>query len=87
MFSFANVSPQLVEPELSEMFSRFGSPVQNDGALDTTAEAIPASNIGKVIAAFKLQDAIRTYGHLAADIYPLKDRPTDSTRIELSYYN
>ncbi|MBO1912848.1 hypothetical protein J4G37_49595, partial [Microvirga sp. 3-52] len=60
---------------------------QQDGAHDTVAEALPASNIGKVIAAFKLQDAIRTYGHLAADIYPLNDRPTDSTRIELSYYN
>ena len=53
----------------------------------TAANAVPTSNIGKVIAAYKLQQAIRTYGHLAADIYPLKDRPTDSTRIELSYYN
>ncbi len=35
----------------------------------------------------KLQEAIRTYGHLAADIYPLNDRPKDSTRIELSYYD
>ena len=34
-----------------------------------------------------MQDAIRTYGHLAADIYPLNDRPTDSSRIELSYYD
>ena len=40
-----------------------------------------------MIAAFKLQDAIRTYGHLAADIYPLDDRPKDSTRLELSYYD
>jgi 2-oxoglutarate dehydrogenase E1 component len=87
MYDLFKSSPELVEPELAEMFSRFGSPVQNDGALDTAAKAIPESNIGKVIAAFKLQDAIRTYGHLAADIYPLNDRPTDSTRIELSYYN
>ena len=43
-------------------------------------------NFGKVLSAYKLQDAIRTYGHLAADIYPLNDRPKDSTRIELSYY-
>ena len=48
--------------------------------------AVPPGDFGKVLSAYKLQDAIRTYGHLAADIYPLNDRPKDSTRLELSYY-
>ena len=87
MYDLFKSSPELVSPDLAEMFSRFGAPVQNDGEVVTAGDAVPSSNIGKVIAAFKLQQAIRTYGHLAADIYPLNDRPTDSTRIELSYYN
>jgi len=87
MYDLFKSSPELVAPDLAEMFSRFGAPVQNDGEVATTGDVVPSSNIGKVIAAFKLQQAIRTYGHLAADIYPLNDRPTDSTRIELSYYN
>ncbi|CAM5179762.1 2-oxoglutarate dehydrogenase E1 component OS=Ureibacillus acetophenoni OX=614649 GN=odhA PE=3 SV=1 [Ureibacillus acetophenoni] len=34
----------------------------------------------------QLADAIRSFGHLAADIYPLKDRKLDTTKIEASYY-
>ncbi len=43
-------------------------------------------NITKLFAAVQLADAIRSFGHLAADVYPLKDRKLDTTKIELSYY-
>ena len=86
MYELFKSSPELVDAELAEMFSRFGAARNDDGEQAAAVEAVAPSNIGKVLSAYKLLDAIRTYGHLAADIYPLNDRPKDSTRIELAYY-
>ncbi|CAM3047937.1 2-oxoglutarate dehydrogenase E1 component [Filibacter tadaridae] len=85
MYEIYKQSPESIDTELAEMFSRFGAPQL--GNAEQAAGAIPTGDFGKVLSAFKLQDAIRTYGHLAADIYPLNDRPKDSSRLELSYYN
>lgn len=87
MYELFKSSPDLVDEELAEMFRRFGAPVEDIGKQATTVENVPTGNIGKVIAAHKLQDAIRTYGHLAADIYPLNDHVKDSSRLELSHYD
>jgi len=86
MYELFKSSPELVDAELAEMFSRFGSPSIDNGEQNKATATVEPSNFGKVLAAYKLQDAIRTYGHLAADIYPLNDRPKDISRIELSYY-
>ncbi|AOV07698.1 2-oxoglutarate dehydrogenase E1 component [Sporosarcina ureilytica] len=86
MYELFKSSPELVDDELAEMFNRFGAPIEDSGEQVTIEGSVQSTNIGKVIAAFKLQEAIRTYGHLAADVYPLGDRPKDLTRIELSYY-
>ena len=86
MYELFKSSPELVDAELAEMFSRFGAPVEVNEEQATIDGAVQTSNISKVIAAFRLQEAIRTYGHLAADVYPLDDRPKDTSRIELSYY-
>lgn len=86
MYEQFKVSPESVDPELAEMFRSYGAP-STEGAEQTTAmSAVPAGDFGKVLAAYTLVDAIRAYGHLASDIYPLNDRPKDSTRLELSYY-
>ena len=86
MYEQFKVSPESVDPELAEMFRSYGAP-SIEGAEQTTAmSAVPAGDFGKVLAAYTLVDAIRAYGHLASDIYPLNDRPKDSTRLELSYY-
>ncbi|HLR11115.1 MAG TPA: 2-oxoglutarate dehydrogenase E1 component [Sporosarcina sp.] len=87
MYELFKTSPEQVDEELAEMFRRFGAPVDEvTEEISVTGDASQSLNMGKVIAAFKLQEAIRAYGHLAADIYPLNDRPKDTTRIELSYY-
>src|SRR5690606_1041750 len=44
------------------------------------------TDLRKVLAVYSLLEAIRSYGHLAADIYPLNDRPKDTSRLELSYH-
>ena len=86
MYELFKTSPELVDDELAEMFSNFGAPEMSVGEQATAVGAVPTGDFGKVLSAYKLLDAIRTYGHLAADIYPLNDRPKDSTRLELAYY-
>ncbi|MCG7345238.1 2-oxoglutarate dehydrogenase E1 component [Sporosarcina sp. ACRSL] len=86
MYEQFKVSPESVDPELAEMFRSYGAPSIEGIDQTATMSAVPASDFGKVLAAYTLVDAIRAYGHLASDIYPLEDRPKDATRLELSYY-
>ncbi|MCM3387773.1 2-oxoglutarate dehydrogenase E1 component [Ureibacillus chungkukjangi] len=82
-------SPEQVEPELVALFQQFGSPViGNEQGVTESVTTQPGNtgNIKKIFAAVQLADAIRAHGHLAADIYPLKDRKLDSSRIELASY-
>lgn len=80
-------SPDQVEPELVALFQQFGAPgFEQEQVASTGNAAAQPGNIKKVFAAVQLADAIRTHGHLAADIFPLKDRKLDSSRIELATY-
>ncbi|KXH81775.1 2-oxoglutarate dehydrogenase E1 component [Sporosarcina sp. HYO08] len=86
MYELFKTSPELVDADLAEMFRKYGAPVLDQKQTEAVGEKIASADFGKVLSAYKLQDGIRTYGHLAADIYPLGDRPKDSTRLEPSYY-
>ena len=86
MYELFKTSPESIDAELAEMFSRFGAPTMSNTEQDKAVGAVAPGDFGKVLSAYQLQTAIRTYGHLAADIYPLSDRPKDSTRLELSTY-
>lgn len=79
-------SPEQVEPELVILFQQFGAPVLGGEQAVVEGVANESGNIKKIFAAVQLADALRSHGHLAADIYPLKDRQLDSSRIELSAY-
>lgn len=81
-------SPEEVEQELVALFSQFGAPMLEGvgTSSENIASAAPQGNISKIFAAVQLADAIRSYGHLAADVYPLKDRPLDASRIEAGTY-
>ncbi len=80
-------SPEQVEPELVALFQQFGSPTLEGEQVVTEGASYQPGNMKKVFAAVNLADAIRAQGHLAADVYPLKDRPLDTSRIELSTYD
>src|SRR5690606_25054109 len=81
-------SPEEVEPELVELFKAYGGPVFADGQqLVATAAVTGTGDYKKVLAAVKLAESIREYGHLAADLYPLKNRQLDTSRIEESVFN
>ncbi|MEQ6378570.1 2-oxoglutarate dehydrogenase E1 component [Bacillaceae bacterium S4-13-56] len=64
--------PDAVDPSIKSMFEKYGVPVWLDqGITDATPALTNQVNIEKVTAALKLVDAIRRYGHLEAEIYPV----------------
>ncbi|WP_019415492.1 2-oxoglutarate dehydrogenase E1 component [Paenisporosarcina sp. TG20] len=87
MYDLFIQSPESVESDLVELFKKYGAP-----SMSATEVYVPESqhvdpdNFGKVLAAVQLAEAIRSHGHLAADIYPLNDRPKDTTRLDPSSY-
>lgn len=86
MYDLFKTDPDAVEPELAELFRNFGAPPieeQGEGAVTASGSQ---TDLRKVLAVYSLLEAIRSYGHLAADIYPLNDRPKDTSRLELSYH-
>ena len=86
MYELYLTSPEEVDAELVALFEQFGAPVLE--SIDSTSATtnVDPGNIAKVLAAVQYADAIRSYGHLAADIYPLNNQPKDSSRIEATTY-
>lgn len=83
-------SPEEVDAELVELFQAYGGPVFADGQAPVETTGAVSSGSGdykKVLAAVKLAEAIREFGHLAADLYPLKNRTLNTARIEESVFN
>ncbi|AYC29461.1 2-oxoglutarate dehydrogenase E1 component [Paenisporosarcina cavernae] len=78
---------QTVGEELASLFDQYGAPsIPMSKNSSHSMEGISAASIEKYLAAAKYADAIRTSGHLAADIYPLNDRQKDASKLEASYY-
>ncbi|MEN1968583.1 2-oxoglutarate dehydrogenase E1 component [Lentibacillus sp. N15] len=76
--------PQAIDPSLKELFDQHGAPNwqhQTNGAVQTSASpATSIDDVKKLTSAMKLVEAIRRYGHLEADIYPVgreKNRKSD----------
>lgn len=83
-------SPEEVsDKELVALFEQFGAPtVEGVAAAEVTSAGatVAQADFKKILGAAQLAEAIRQHGHLAADLYPLKDRQLDSSRIEESAY-
>ncbi|MEK4761044.1 2-oxoglutarate dehydrogenase E1 component [Viridibacillus sp. FSL E2-0187] len=84
MYDLYLTSPEEVDPELVSLFEQYGAPVQTSEV--SNVSNVEPGNFAKVLAAVQYADAIRVYGHLGADLYPLKDHPRDTTRIEAKTY-
>ncbi|MFZ7944371.1 2-oxoglutarate dehydrogenase E1 component [Neobacillus sp. 19] len=79
--------PLSVEEEWRELFGKINEadfPVFLPN-VPTGLESNPSEQ-RKIIAAVKLAENIRTYGHLAANIYPLGTHKPDQTHFELGNY-
>lgn len=80
-------NPDLVDEEIRMYFEKYGPP----GKEMKPSASQPAKEQGgaspeKFLAAAELADNIRGYGHLAADIYPLKNQQRNQDLMELDYY-
>ncbi|WP_142826331.1 2-oxoglutarate dehydrogenase E1 component [Planococcus soli] len=89
MYDLYQESPELLDPEYVELFKQYGPPAEVDVSTSqqpSAAKTVESNNFEKVLAAVNLAEAIRAHGHLASDIYPLKDQPKDTSRVEASTY-
>lgn len=77
-------NPDEVDSELASLFQQFGAPVLEETS--SGEQVAQTGDFNKVLAAVKLADAIRAFGHYGADVYPLKDRPLDFSKIEPQAY-
>lgn len=94
-FDLFQTNPDEVDPELKIFFETYGPPSEEILSGGTQAAVLvqqPASSsvgslsIKKIMSAVKLAENIRTYGHLAADIYPLNEVPLDNELLHLDNY-
>ncbi|WP_085994465.1 2-oxoglutarate dehydrogenase E1 component [Oceanobacillus senegalensis] len=68
--------PETVEPSIRGIFDKYGAPewlFQDNENNEKTAASVVSPNLDvqKLTSAFKLVEAIRRYGHLEANIYPV----------------
>lgn len=80
--------PESVDPEMRAYFETAGSPVVENrtGKAEISGVNQTVPQLEKTLSAIRLADNIRTYGHLAANIYPLNDHEPEKKLFELSHY-
>lgn len=86
--------PESIDSEMREVFDEWGPPATARQTESTRGQAdisfqMPATHnrLSKLVAAVKYADNIRTYGHLIADINPIRRKEKNTRRLELSEYN
>ncbi|MCB9100466.1 MAG: hypothetical protein H6632_13060 [Anaerolineales bacterium] len=77
--------PNSVDPETRAYFKEW-TPTTN-GAPAITAAAAPAVNTDKLVGAVNLAQAVREYGHLAAQLDPLGTPPPGDSALDEAYYD
>ncbi len=85
-----------VDENLRDLFDQFGAPPEGGAASyegkpqqgkQTQSAPLNANMMQKVVAAVKLAENIRTFGHLASHINPLYDEPLyDTKMLELEHF-
>ncbi|WNS73524.1 2-oxoglutarate dehydrogenase E1 component [Bacillus sp. DTU_2020_1000418_1_SI_GHA_SEK_038] len=81
--------PNSIDPEMRAYFDETGSPVTEIKDFPKSEANVTFTNsnvLEKTLAAIRLADNIRFYGHRAADIYPLKNHEPERKLFELSRY-
>ncbi|ALC85686.1 2-oxoglutarate dehydrogenase [Bacillus sp. FJAT-22090] len=83
-------SPEEVDNELVNLFKQYGAPSlasSSESNIQASNLAVSPNNFDKIIRAIQLADAIRSHGHLAANVYPLNDGPKNESKIDIKTYN
>lgn len=84
-------NPEVVDPTLKEMFDSHGAPEWTDHETTSTASTgngngFSKEDVRKITAANKCIDAIRRFGHLEADIYPVGKKNEESNLLNPERY-
>ncbi|MFS0863103.1 2-oxoglutarate dehydrogenase E1 component [Fredinandcohnia sp. 179-A 10B2 NHS] len=88
MYDKYKEDPSLVDPSVRALFEELGPPPTDEKVTESTSQVASPDMFKKVIAANKLLKNVRAYGHLAANIYPLRTRPKpDTSYLEIDAYN
>ncbi|MDP5275112.1 2-oxoglutarate dehydrogenase E1 component [Chengkuizengella axinellae] len=83
------VDPDKIDPDTRAYFDRWGAPkVREKEAYTKSAPKQLESDheLQHVLSAIRFLYNIRSYGHLAADIYPLYDPEADEQLLDINYY-
>jgi 2-oxoglutarate dehydrogenase E1 component len=80
--------PNSVDEEMKRHFDQWGPPIDNQTKTSTNHLSLQSEvQVEKIIAAVTLVNKIRAYGHLAADIYPLKDHKREYELFDLARFD
>lgn len=81
-------NPDSIDSEMKAYFEENGPPYFEEGTIATSnnAVAMNAGQLEKTLAAIKLADNIRNYGHMSANIYPLGNQQLEEKLFELATY-
>src|SRR5690625_7372317 len=65
--------PASVDPAIKEMFDKHGTPewLKQTGNAPSVSQETSTNDVKKLTSAMKFVEAIRRYGHLEAEIYPV----------------
>lgn len=87
-YEMYKLDPELVDSSLKALFDQWGAPPSGEATASVQAEVPNGLNVEKVLSAHKLIEAFRSYGHLAASIYPFEidGRETSVPQLDLGYY-
>lgn len=79
--------PNSVDPETRAHFKEWTPITTINGVPLASTVAPPAVDTDKLVGAVNLAQAIREYGHLAAQLDPLGSSPPNDSALDESYYN
>jgi 2-oxoglutarate dehydrogenase E1 component len=81
------VDPNSVDPSIKSLFEELGPPPENDQEKPSYTDPERKTNNRNIVSGIKLLENIRTYGHLAANIYPFQlNSDVDKSFLDPSAY-
>ncbi len=88
-YDLYKADPEAVDPSIKKMFDEHGAPQwlsQANVSVGAEAQATSIDDVKKLTSAMKLVEAIRRFGHLEADIYPIRRNERTSNLVQAESY-
>ncbi|HLR09604.1 MAG TPA: 2-oxoglutarate dehydrogenase E1 component [Bacillota bacterium] len=81
--------PDSVDPTIRAGFERYGAPdwlYEGERSIPELSRTTSTNDVKQLTSAMKLVEAIRRFGHLEADIYPVGEQERHSELVDPEYY-